>query len=141
MSLSHTSIGIGIFVFLGSTVSQAWLPDPAFMSVKNVTFDGGMVTADRVVRQEMDAGWQVVIKRKGEYTPVCITEADAANGIGWSTYSPDDKQPQSFTVDEWVGQDGCALRVAQSGSYEAYHSWTPQDGSKTVLYVAEFEVK
>lgn len=135
-------------IILGGTVVAGLLTaitaplfgDPKFMTVRSVDFSGGTVIADRWVQKETVADWQVVITPINDNGPVCVTEAQPDNGIGWAMYSKTQGDVRSFTVDEWVGQEGCWDQLSGGGKFVAYHLWNPRDGSPPVEYVSKFEV-
>ena len=138
MSMAQTFIGGGFVVGIATAFTQVIAPDPTFLTVHEVSYSAGQITAKRTVNDPHTiADWRVTIVGRNEYAPTCQTVPGNAQNEGWSRYEAGYSET-TMSVDEWVGQAGCYDQLTP-GPYDMFVNWTPRDGRppayKTLRFV------
>ena len=123
-------------------------PSP-FMTVHRMEYLQGTVHVERTIRVPQNtvgeevidrpiiADWRVTGVGEGANSPTCQTVPGPKQHEGWSTYGVTERKQQSFLLDEWVGDPGCADRLTP-GDYTMFVTWTPRNGSDPVARVHRF---
>lgn len=106
------------------------MPEPAFISIRELSYSGGYITLDRAIRPpDVIADFQVVVTSEETGITVC-------HGTGWAEFETDESRRKVFTLDDYVGDPGCLSRL--DGSYTIYTTWAPRDGRRPVQNITHF---
>lgn len=116
--------------FIGAVAVIPDAPQP-FMTIHSMEYADGHVYVDRTVEEpHRVADWRVTVVSTEEDAPSCQTVAGPELHQGWSDYDAGRTQ-NSFTLDVWVGDEGCADRLSD-GEYLMFVTWTPRDDTPPV---------
>jgi hypothetical protein len=106
------------------------MPEPAFISIRELSYTSGYVTLDRAIRPpNVIADFQVVIVDDETGTTVC-------HGSGVGEYESSEGRRWVWPLDFYVGEEGCLDRL--DGDYNMYTTWSPRDGRRPVQNVTKF---
>lgn len=143
MSATHTYLAAGaVAVALNGLVSWILPPADDFMTVHDVVYSNGTITAERTIIEGGVADWRVTIVSNTDKPPTCNTNAGPGLHEGWSDYAASERGVRSMPLDVWVGDDGCLARLRMHpGTYTQYVTWTPRDGRDPVTFIGELEIK
>jgi hypothetical protein len=134
------SLMIGGAIFAGiNGASDLFLGPERFMEVGSVEYSNGIVSAERIIHVDrIVADWRVTIVGVEQDAPLCQTVPGAALHHGWSIYRGNDPIHTEMSLDDWVGDSGCADRL-ENGEHMMFITWTPRDGSEPVSTITTFE--
>jgi len=139
-SLAAMVMGGAAFVGL-SNFADLMLGHEQFMRVNSIAYENGKIYTDRTIyANRMVADWNVTIVGETRNAPFCKTIAGDGIDQGWSIYSRDKRKTSVLTLDEWVGDDGCADRLT-AGQYSMFVTWVPRDGGPPVSATLHFDRK
>lgn len=109
------------------------MPEPAFISIRELSFSDGYVTLDRAIRPpDVIADYQVVVTSEETGLTVC-------HGTGWAEFETDESRRKVFALDDYVGDPGCLSRL--DGDYTIYTTWAPRDGRRPVQNIMHFSTE
>lgn len=133
MSTSLTTIAGGgviglVLVFLTEPLA---LHNREFMTVHEVSYEGGEVEAVRTFHRDATADWTVTIVPPGQKSPICKTIPGEQMHAGWSDYERGRRVVDKMSLDVWVGDTGCHKRLSDT-PYNMWVTWTPRDGTPAV---------
>lgn len=114
------------------------IPQPKFMKVHSMEYVDGHIIAERTIRRETLADWQVAIAPISVDAPSCQTQPGFDEGHGWSNYERASRKKEPFTVDEWVNDPGCNARLKDGVEYLMHVTWSPRNGERPVTARVRF---
>lgn len=112
-----------------------------FLAIKSMRYDNGNIVFERAVSPPYELRGQ-------EYSVVALWSAHVipadggmslCNGSGSSKYETSEPTTQVWSLDQFVGDIGCAERLDHGERYILRVSWDPQDARKTVTTTAQFQ--
>lgn len=121
--------GLGV----AGLIALAWPPQP-FLTVHSLEVAGQEVWADRTLNFDgrTIADWRVTIVPLDRESPICQTIPGPDLHEGWSVYDGGQNGLRHWSVDVWVGDEGCQSRLIEA-EYDMFVTWTPRDGSPPVV--------
>ena len=131
-------VGMGLALAVNAIIPP--IGERPFMVVSDMRVTADLqVVAERTIRRDMVADWDVVIVGKTWEAPACRTVPGMQKHEGWSPYLADQERTLSFSMDDWVWDKGCAARLIP-GTYKMSVIWKPRDGSRVVEAETVFTV-
>lgn len=137
-TLVATTLGAVFFVAVNSFADFVSPPPKPFLEVSSMEFADGRVVATRQINApDTIADWRVTVVSTSGKAPSCATIPGPREHEGWSEYTAQPMGQNDFSLDVWVGDEGCLERLV-AGEYNMYVTWTPRDGRSPVTAKSTF---